>query len=109
MVIVWLIIGFVVFMVFTGNWARLCEALWPFKYTGVQLSELEDHFNEFARRGYSGAWMVVVAEGTTESQAYLVQLKVAPRCFALRLVISPRSAIPEYEYGKTSFIEYTFD
>jgi len=42
-------------------------------------------------------------------QAYLVQLKVAPRCFALRLVISPRSAIPEYEYGKTSFIEYTFD
>ncbi|MDP6542377.1 MAG: hypothetical protein QGH60_00215 [Phycisphaerae bacterium] len=67
MVIVWLIIGFVVFMVFTGNWARLCEALWPFKYTGVQLSELEDHFNEFARRGYSGAWMVVVAEGTTES------------------------------------------
>jgi len=67
MMTIWLIIGVVVFIVVTAYWDRFCEALWPFKYKGVQLSELEDHFNEFARRGYSGARMIVVVEGTTKS------------------------------------------
>ncbi|MCK4625096.1 MAG: hypothetical protein KAV00_07295 [Phycisphaerae bacterium] len=66
-VIWWIIIGFVVYFFISGWWEKLREAVCPFQYKSISLTDLGTHANELVCRGWHDSQMIIVAEGTTKA------------------------------------------